>query len=262
MKCRVVALRCDRISMARDANSAPLSRTRSCCSWPSSRSRSSMRRTRDRCVDFECRAFAAAVINNDQYPEARSLGQYVLHEVHRAALTGGLRELSRHYTPHAAAPSLQPSRQLQPLLGVEPLDPLGVHGAAVATEYPRHSRCTERRPLACELGQTRRDRLVLRVWLGAVVPARLRECCQAAGTANAQPVLIDHCFRNSSLRLGLQYFPSMIVFITRMSSDRPATTWFKRRFWSSSCLGRFTSGVPMPPSFDFQRYSAWLLMPH
>lgn len=83
-------------------------------------------------------------VNSVPLSQTRTCGsQHVVHEVHRAALTGCSRHLGWHHTLHATAPSLRPSRQLQPLLGVEPLNPLVVHDAELAADHHRHTGRTD-----------------------------------------------------------------------------------------------------------------------
>ena len=116
---------------------------------------------RDRGVGHQRQALARAVVDHGQDAEAPAVGHLVGDEVQAPALVGRQRRLHR---PARADRPLAPAppAHRQPLLAVDPLDPLPVDGMALAPEQHVQPPVAEAPPLLGQGLQPLAQRAVVR----------------------------------------------------------------------------------------------------
>ncbi len=207
---------------------------------------------RERGVGHQRQAFARAVVDHRQDAEPATVGQLVGDEVQAPALVGTQRRLHRPPCTHGPLAPAAPAHR-QPLLAINPLDPLLVHQPALAPQQHVQAPIAEPPPLlrqrpqplaqlaivrprglianACPVGPDHPARPPL-----AHLEGRLQDVPQPLVAPRASPLFSQEILQRRIVQHRVRQHPLQLA---RSHPPAPSDAWPQRRpcrqTWPSTC---------------------------
>jgi hypothetical protein len=229
-------------------NSGPLSTTMllgrprtaaSCSSAP-------ITRRRQRGIDVDARTLAGEFIDHGEAAEAPAADARIVDEVHPPALVRFGRRRQRDARLRGAfARAVGPHEQA--LLPIQPIHALEIDHDAFAAQQHMQPPVAKARPLRRELFQSQANRRVAQRAPWLVVPARSRQADQPHRSSRAHVVGGSQMGDDTPPLPRRHHFRPATSLSIAMSSAWSATSFFRRRFSSSSVRSRLASFTWSPP---------------
>ncbi|SSP03799.1 Uncharacterised protein [Acinetobacter baumannii] len=204
----------------------------------------------DRGVDHQSQGLAREVVHDAQDAEASAPRQTVGHEVQRPALVWAVRQGHGRTGSGGALAAPSPSHR-QAFLPIEPEQPLLVHADALPFQQDAQAPVAEPAALSRQAAQALAHLHVARFRLAT---HRLRiDLNQPAGALLGEAALRHQAKHGRSARCRPDQFFPRRSFSADTSSIDSASSFFSRRFSSSSVFSFWASDTLMPLYFAFHR---------